>query len=62
MGAKLSSGGAVGEDFGGQGPKMSSIWYFRGPEGKSIKNPTVLRGFQGLRGPRGASIQGTYAG
>ena len=40
-----------------RGPKMSSIWYFGGPEGKSIKNPRVLIGFQGFRGPRGAMLQ-----
>ena len=36
-----------------RGPKMSSIWYFGEPEGKSNKNPMVLSGFRGFRGSQG---------
>ena len=53
MGAKLSSGGPVGEDFRGQGAQNVKYMVFGGPEGKSNKNPMVLSGFRGFRGSQG---------
>ena len=54
--AKLSPGGPVGKDFGGQRAQNVKCTVFWGPEGQMLPEPWFYQWYQGVQGSQGAQV------